>query len=231
MSASVSYLQSKSARLAASGAFAHALGIPDGEYTPRVRDAIASLAIELDVLRRELRQTQRKLEQVETAADQDQLVPILNRRAFVRALSRHIAAIDRYATPASLVYFDLDGFKNVNDTFGHAAGDAALQYFATALLAHTRESDAIGRLGGDEFGVLLCHATLEQASAKADNLAEKLRAAPAIWNDIHIAIAFSYGVFELKSHENVEVAMARADAEMYARKRAGRQSPPDNTHV
>ena len=207
------------------------LGIPDAEFTPRVRAAMLKMVAEAEGLRQALLDSRARIEEIERAADQDHLLPLLNRRAFVRELTRHIGFTARYGTPASLVYFDLDGFKLINDTYGHAAGDAVLAHFATTLQAHVRDSDVVGRLGGDEFGVLLCHATLEQASAKADNLAEKLRAAPAIWNDIHIAIAFSYGVFELKSHENVEVAMARADAEMYARKRAGRQSPPDNTHV
>jgi diguanylate cyclase (GGDEF)-like protein len=223
MGTSTSFLASKSSRLAASGMFAQEWGIPDDEYTPRVRDAIATLTVELDVLRNQLRQTRHALEEIEKAADLDPLLPILNRRAFMRTLSRHIAAIGRYAAPASLIYFDLDGFKSVNDTLGHSAGDAALRHFTNMLLLNTRESDAVGRLGGDEFGVLLCHATLELAHAKADAVARKLHAAPAAWNGMSIGLAFSCGVFELTSGESAESAMERADAEMYVRKRqAGR---------
>ena len=93
----------------------------------------------------------------------------------MRELTRYIAFTGRYNTPASLIYFDLNHLKKINDTYGHAAGDAVLQHFADMLLAHVRDSDCVGRLGGDEFGVLLTHANQEQALKKADVLAEALR--------------------------------------------------------
>jgi diguanylate cyclase (GGDEF)-like protein len=201
---------------------ASVLGIPEAEFTPKVRDAIMNLMGEVDVLRRDLAQTRSRLELVEKEADQDQLLPVLNRRAFVRELTRYISVADRYGTPASLLYFDLDGFKQVNDTFGHAGGDAALQHFAQVLMGNVRESDCVGRLGGDEFGVLLSHATLEQATKKADGLAAKLRRSPADWGGQSIALGFSYGAFELTSGETADTAIARADEAMYAYKRAAR---------
>ncbi|MDE2182315.1 MAG: diguanylate cyclase [Alphaproteobacteria bacterium] len=206
----------------AAGVTASVLGIPEGEFTPRVRDAIKTLMGEVDNLRRELQQTRDRLEEVERTADQDQLLPLLNRRAFVRELTRYIAFTGRYGTPATLIYFDLDGFKQVNDTYGHAGGDAVLAHFAETLLSHVRESDVVGRLGGDEFGVLLSHANEEQGLKKADQLAEKLRARPTVWNGKSIPTAFSYGAFELKPGDTADIAMARADEAMYAHKRNGR---------
>src|SRR5476649_1375485 len=147
---------------------ASVLGIPENEFTTRVRDAIMGLMSEVDTLRRELTQTRSRLEDVEKKADQDGMLPLLNRRAFVRELTRYIAFTGRYNTPASLIYFDLNHLKKTNDTYGHAAGDAVLSHFADILLAHTRDSDCVGRLGGDEFGVLLSHANQEQALKKAD---------------------------------------------------------------
>src|SRR5665213_147186 len=137
------------------------LGIPEAEFTPKVRDAIMGLMSEVDSLRRELSQTRARLEDVEKTADQDHMLPLLNRRAFVRELARYIAFTGRYNTPASLIYFDLNRLKSTNDTLGHAAGDAVLTQFSSVLLAHVRESDCVGRLGGDEFGILLSHATQE----------------------------------------------------------------------
>src|ERR1700761_5962321 len=102
------------------------LGIPEAEFTPRVRDAIMTLMGEVDSLRRELTQTRARLEEVEKSADQDHFLPLLNRRAFVRELTRYIAFTGRYNTPASLIYFDLNHLKKTNDTYGHAAGDAVL---------------------------------------------------------------------------------------------------------
>jgi diguanylate cyclase (GGDEF)-like protein len=202
------------------GVAATVLGIPEAEFTPKVRDAIMGLMGEVDALRRELAQTKVRLETVAKEADQDQLLPVLNRRAFVRELSRYISFTDRYGTPSSLVYFDLDGFKQVNDTYGHAGGDAALEHFASVLMENVRDSDCVGRLGGDEFGVLLSHATQEQAAKKADQLAGILRRRPAEWSGKEIPVGFSYGAFELQSGEKAEVAMARADEAMYAHKRS-----------
>jgi diguanylate cyclase (GGDEF)-like protein len=198
------------------------LGIPEQEFTPRVREAIMGLMGEVDTLRRELSQTRARLDEVEKAADQDQLLPLLNRRAFVRELTRYIGFTDRYKTPASLIYFDLNQFKQINDNHGHAGGDAALKHFAETLLSHVRDSDCVGRLGGDEFGVLLTHADQDTALKKADVLAEALRATPTIWNGKDIVVSFSYGAFELKAGDNADQAMARADEAMYAQKRASR---------
>ena len=203
---------------------ASVLGIPESEFTPRVRDAIMGLMSEVDTLRRELNQTRARLDEVEKTADQDGMLPLLNRRAFVRELTRYISFAGRYNTPASLIYFDLNRLKQTNDTFGHAAGDAVLAHFAEVLTAHVRESDCVGRLGGDEFGVLLSHANQEQALKKADVLAKALEASPTKWNGNIIPVSFAYGAFELKSGDNPDVAMARADQAMYEHKRAGRNA-------
>jgi diguanylate cyclase (GGDEF)-like protein len=203
---------------------ASVLGIPEAEFTPRVRDAIMGLMSEVDSLRRELGDTRKRLDEVEKAADQDGLLPLLNRRAFVRELTRYIAFTGRYNTPASLIYFDLNHMKKVNDTHGHAAGDAVLKHFSEVLQAHVRDSDSVGRLGGDEFGVLLSHAGQDQALKKADALAEALRGRPVSWNGQEIEVSFAYGAFELKAGDNADIAMARADEAMYMHKKAGRSA-------
>lgn len=198
------------------------LGIPEHEFTAHVRDAVLKLMSEMDSLRRELHQTRARMEEFERAADRDHLLPLLNRRAFMRELSRHIGFSTRYGTPASLVYFDLDDFKSVNDTYSHAAGDAVLAHFAATLLEHVRESDVVARLGGDEFGVILSHTNEALAHRKAVSLADVLAANPLQWGNGTIAVGFSYGAFELKPGENAERAIARADEAMYAHKRAAR---------
>jgi diguanylate cyclase (GGDEF)-like protein len=133
---------------------------------------------------------------------------------------RYIAFTGRYNTPASLIYFDLNNLKKTNDDLGHAAGDAVLAHFADVLLAQTRDSDCVGRLGGDEFGVLLSHAGQDQAMKKADALAKALETSPTMWNGHAIPVSFAYGAFELQSGDSPETAMTRADQAMYAQKRA-----------
>jgi diguanylate cyclase (GGDEF)-like protein len=195
------------------------LGIPEAEFTPRVRDAIMTLMAEVDRLRAELERTKERLESVETIADQDGLLPVLNRRAFVREMTRIMSFGERYDVTASLIYFDLDGFKAVNDAHGHAAGDAALNHVATLLMENVRESDIIGRLGGDEFGVILAKADQIQAEKKARSLADLFAARPFEWQSIPLPLSFTYGVHAFNKGENVDAAMAKADKAMYAAKR------------
>lgn len=195
-------------------------GIPKAEFTPRVSAAVTRLMGDVDRLKREVASLEARLEDAERAADQDQLLPLLNRRAFVRELNRAIASAARYGTPSSLVYFDLDGFKRVNDTYGHAAGDALLGHIAATLTQHVRDSDVVARLGGDEFGVILSHTSEAQAEMKAASLAGSLLGAPLDWNGVPIDVAFSYGTFQLGSGDSADSAIARADERMYARKRS-----------
>ncbi|MES2256517.1 MAG: GGDEF domain-containing protein [Pseudomonadota bacterium] len=201
---------------------ASVLGIPEAEFTPKVRDAIMGLMGEVDSLRRELTQTRARLDEAEKNADQDHMLPLLNRRAFVRELTRYIAFTGRYNTSASLIYFDLNNLKQTNDTLGHAAGDAVLIQFSSVLLSQLRESDCVARLGGDEFAILLPHATQEHAQKKAKALADALQALPARWNGHNIPVSFAYGAFELKAGDNADAAIARADEAMYAQKRASK---------
>ncbi|HEY4114286.1 MAG TPA: GGDEF domain-containing protein [Rhizomicrobium sp.] len=203
-----------------SAAVANISGIPEAEFTPKVRAALTKLMAEVDRLQREVASLSARLEDAERAADQDQLLPLLNRRAFVRELNRTIAAAARYGTPSSLVYFDLDGFKRVNDTYGHAAGDALLGHIADTLTEQVRDSDVVARLGGDEFGIILGHTSQTQAEMKAASLADSLAGAPLDWRGVPIDVAFSYGAFQLSPGDSADAAIARADERMYARKRS-----------
>lgn len=200
-------------------AAAAVMGIPENEFTPKVRDAIMALMQEVDALRRELSETRSRLETAERDADQDQLLPMLNRRAFVRELTRTLGAAARYGIEASLIYFDLDDFKAINDRLGHAAGDAVLEHFGSVLCAGVRDSDIVGRLGGDEFGIVLTHAGEQEAHQKAEWLANNLVTSPAQWGDAMVPVHFSYGAAVLKPGYDAASTIAEADAAMYAQKR------------
>lgn len=203
-------------------AAADILGIPEKEFTPKVREALTALMGEMEDLRSELRAMRERLDQAEKNADRDQLLPLLNRRGFMRQVTRYISFADRYGTASSLIYFDLNQFKLINDAHGHAGGDAALLKFAQVLLANVRDTDIVGRVGGDEFAILLSHADQAQAHSKADQLAEQVRTSPALWNGQPIPLSFAYGAFELRADDDPEAAMARADEAMYAHKRGAR---------
>ena len=196
------------------------LGIPDGELTPSVRRALSLLLREAEKLRDEVELAHARLNDATINADRDVLLPILNRRAFAREITRFIAFAERYGTPSCLVYMDLDGFKAVNDLHGHIAGDAVLKHFAKVISGQIRDSDVFARVGGDEFAVILAHATLDQAIKKGERFVRAFDERPAIWNDRPVTLKFSFGAYRLQPGETAETAIAHADEAMYARKRA-----------
>jgi diguanylate cyclase (GGDEF)-like protein len=195
------------------------LGIAETEMTPAVTAAVQSLLVEIDDLRGEVGRLKGRLAEVEDLADRDALTPLLNRRAFLRELGRIRTFAKRYGSPASLVYFDLDDLKGVNDRLGHAAGDAALKAVAERLLAHVRESDIVGRMGGDEFAVILVQADQATAEAKAAALARAIEAEPVKFGDWSAPLHISWGVRPITHDIEPEMLVAEADAAMYARKR------------
>jgi diguanylate cyclase (GGDEF)-like protein len=176
-------------------------------------DRVAALTREVEALRAEV-------ERLRLLADHDTLTPVLNRRAFVRELSRTIAYCRRYGASAAVLYLDLDGFKQVNDQFGHPAGDAALVSIAELLTAHVRESDVVARLGGDEFAVLLLQVDAEAADAKARSLAAAIAAEDFVFEGRSCRLGGAFGVRAFADHTDPEAWLAEADAAMFVRKRA-----------
>lgn len=147
-----------------------ALGL-DMDALPRdAQAAIEALAGEVLGLREDRERLKKELENAAHLADRDTLCPIFNRRAFERELSREISLAERYGTPLCLIFIDLDRFKQINDRFGHATGDQVIQHVAETLVEHVRQSDIVGRLGGDEFGIALTHADLADGQSKAARL-------------------------------------------------------------
>jgi len=199
------------------------LGIPESELTPKVQGAIMRLMEEVETLRREIEQSRQRISYLEQLADQDTLAPIANRRAFVRELSRIMAFAERYGTASSLIYFDVNDLKPINDTHGHAAGDAVLMQVAETLLGNVRESDVVGRLGGDEFAVILSQADEDQAVEKAADLVRRIEGQTLDWNGTDIAINVAHGTYTIRGGDSAQEALAAADRAMYERKMAGRR--------
>jgi diguanylate cyclase (GGDEF)-like protein len=200
------------------------LGLTEVEMTPSVRGAVQTLLTEIDDLRGEVGRLKARLADVEDLADRDALTPLLNRRALLRELGRIRTFSQRYGSPASLVYFDLDDLKSVNDRFGHAAGDAALKAVADRLVANVRDSDIVGRMGGDEFAVILVQADQGVAEAKAASLARAIEAEPLRFGDWSAPLHVSWGVREIGQDAEPEGLVADADAAMYQRKRERRSA-------
>src|SRR5580704_15805374 len=198
---------------------ANLAGIAANELTPQVRETLTRILSESEAMRRELADARARIALLERLADEDALAPIANRRAFVRELSRMIAFSRRYGLPSSVVYFDVNGMKQVNDTHGHPAGDAALRHVADILCQNVRASDIVGRLGGDEFGVILAQANQEQANAKGQALAQAIGATPLRWGNSTIQVSAAYGVYSFSGADDAQIAIEAADRAMYLQKR------------
>jgi diguanylate cyclase (GGDEF)-like protein len=194
---------------------------PESRSAPAPRAASAmSLAAEVERLTAELAVLRAKVAELEAKADIDPLLDIFNRRGFAREFNRALAFVRRYGTRAALVYLDLDAFKPVNDTHGHAAGDAVLKAVAATLARHVRASDIVARLGGDEFAVLLWNLDAAAAAAKAAALEELVAAADVPWGKTVLSVGASAGVATISPLDEAAAVLARADAAMYARKAA-----------
>ena len=208
---------------------ASVLGIPANELTPKVHDAIMKLMAEVENLRKDLDQSRVRIEYLERLADQDTLAPVANRRAFVRELSRVISFSERYNSPSSVIYLDVNGLKGINDTHGHPAGDAALMLVADILIENVRESDIVGRLGGDEFAVILTQGSKDAALEKASILVEKIESRPLEWNGKTIPLRIAYGVYTFEGGDDSNTALAAADKAMYAHKNADKDKMPNRS--
>ena len=197
-------------------------GLTEADLTPAVRAAIAGLMAEVDKLRRDLAAAKARTAYLEKLADEDALMPVANRRAFVRELSRLMSFAQRYGATSSIVYFDVNGMKKINDSHGHAAGDAALQHVAKILVENVRNHDVVGRLGGDEFGVLLVQTDQASADEKGTKLAEAIESNPVIWKDQRLQLTAAWGAYAFTGEDNVAKAIEAADQAMYRRKHPGR---------
>lgn len=148
-------------------------------------------------------------------ATRDDLTGLANRRGFLNVATAAFALCRRLRLSAQLLYFDLRGFKQINDEHGHAAGDAILREFATTLHDVFRESDVVARMGGDEFCVLLTDS--ESAAGALDRLRGRLDARNAAPDSV-CKLAYSVGTtdFDADRHPSIQQLIADADASMYA---------------
>ena len=179
----------------------------------------ASLLAEIERLKREVAVARARIGELEARADIDPMLDILNRRGFERELKRAIAYVKRYGTQAALMFIDLDSFKAVNDRHGHGTGDALLKAVTRELVARVRASDVVGRLGGDEFGVVIWWVDEADALAKARQLEGLIARVSVIHGQARVQVGASVGATPLLADATPAEIIAAADKEMYARKK------------
>ena len=188
-------------------------------------------------LHAELSELRLKLIEMEMMADMDPLVPVLNRRAFMREINRAISVQNRYQIASTIIYFDLDNFKIINDIFGHQMGDSILRSVADIAQKSVRDCDVVARLGGDEFAILLFQSDAQLARVKAKNICEKIESAsqilvttaPSKLIDItklnfDPKVSASWGVSQCLSNKDAEANLSLADQAMYEHKLQNRSN-------
>lgn len=163
-------------------------------------------------------------EAIHNMAIQDGMTGIHNKRYFMEFLEREIAVASRHGHPLTLVMFDVDHFKKVNDAHGHLAGDAVLKDLANRIRPRIRREDLFARYGGEEFACVLPSTALAGGIVFADQLRQLVEERPCAFDNLQISFTISLGVTTLQRGSNVDSAtlIKRADDNLYTAKRSGR---------
>ncbi len=164
-------------------------------------------------------------EELQRQATTDSLTNISNRRHFLSVAENELQRATRYRHPLSIVLIDIDKLKEINDTFGHDAGDQALIFFTQTTLGCLRGTDLLGRQGGDEFALLLPETDTEQALAVVERIRQKISAPQPEFLMGQASITASFGIVTTTSNqETLESLLTKADQALYRAKDQGRDA-------
>jgi len=167
---------------------------------------------------------QEHISRLESLAATDMLTGLTNRRGFMEAFERELDRTRRGHTKGGLlIMIDLDNFKTINDTYGHAAGDEALKLVSQTLSAAVRKMDVAGRMGGDEFVLLFSNADILGAVERAQQLAMRLNSLVLRHQGERIPVRASIGMKAYTGEDSIEAVFAAADEKMYAVKNRNRK--------
>ncbi|SMH58779.1 GGDEF domain-containing protein [Azospirillum agricola] len=201
-------------------ALASRVGILRGTERHVLDETLALLSEAKDTIS----QLQERIAFLESQAMTDELTGLLNRRGFYSHFRRELASARRSdAAGGVLVMIDLDGFKAINDTHGHVAGDSYLRQVARMIAASVRQEDVVARLGGDEFAVLLTNTDTASGLVRARQLAAIADAHHAEWGGKTLPVRFSVGTQPYGADDHEDEVMRRADTMMYGAKSARRR--------
>lgn len=175
------------------------------------------------VVFRDISELKARQEELIRLATTDPLTGVNNRRRFLELLDAELARVKRHGSVATLLMTDLDHFKQVNDAYGHAAGDQVLKHYVEIIRRTLRKTDSIGRLGGEEFAILLPGDNTEGALELAERLRSGLEATPIMSGGTLISITVSIGIASLmRTDDTADAPIQRADVALYAAKDGGR---------
>jgi diguanylate cyclase (GGDEF)-like protein len=190
----------------------------------KIRDELAAHASHLQEKRDMLKAVvAERTAELTRQASTDSMTGIANRRHFMERGNDEIERARRYHLPLTLLLLDIDHFKQINDRFGHPAGDKLLQVIAQACQSNARNVDLPGRLGGEEFALLMPETSAIAARLAAERLRRAITAIPPALSGIPHQVTASFGIAALNSHDtSMDGLMSRADAALYRAKNGGR---------
>jgi len=165
-----------------------------------------------------------RMSELDLLAATDSLTGLYNRRMFFKRMEEELARASRMQTPLCLAYIDIDYFKDINDTHGHLAGDAVLIQLSRVLNHVVRKADVVGRIGGEEFAVLLPDVDSNLGCEVAERIRSRVQAARFTYGDLTIRVTVSIGVLHVPdaASADVDMIMRIVDEGMYSAKRGGR---------
>ena len=192
------------------------LPLPTKEYLP----FFLSIALIIGICNSTLKKLTKYLIFYKQAALIDPLTGLPNRRGLIEEATKVFAFCKRHNFPLSALFIDIDNFKKINDTYGHAFGDTILKKLGALISSSIRKSDIVGRYGGEEFVVLLPKTDLKGASKVADNL--RTIVTRHFENSLGIRVTISVGIASLENADNLNDLINKSDKAMYKAKRAGK---------
>jgi len=178
----------------------------------------------IEVMEQEAEKVQEFIEEERKQARKDALTGLPNRTAYNEIMTHQIEQFNRYKEPLSLVVCDLDHFKQVNDSYGHLAGDKVLSLVAKILAKTTRNADLVTRYGGEEFAIVLPSTQAEKAAQTMDKIRRLICKSPFNYRGEPISISMSFGVCEAQEGDSIESLFSRADVALYKAKENGRNN-------
>jgi diguanylate cyclase (GGDEF)-like protein len=183
----------------------------------------SALLVGVEVVFQDIARRKAMAEELTRLATTDALTNIANRRRFLEHMESELARVKRFAETSFFLMLDLDNFKMVNDTWGHSVGDTALRHFADLCRLRVRQSDYFGRLGGEEFGIILSRTDVAGAVQFAETLRRSVADSPVQSTKGPIPLTVSIGIAEFRdSDETSDNILVRADVALYSAKTHGR---------
>lgn len=195
-----------------------------GPDTAEAEAALRLALVAMTEAQRRIERQEARIRELENLSMTDELTGLFNRRGFDMHLGRALAQARRDDRHGAVMMIDLDRFKQINDTHGHAAGDGFLRAVAGVLLADVRECDVVARLGGDEFVVLMTDLGRTNSGARARALTDRLNHHVVDWNGTLLPISASVGFVDYGRDDTATAVLERADKLMYLQKNARRST-------